>query len=225
MIAIRVLTVTVLIVIARPGASGERVVQPAKRARGVPRNVRPDARSTAFPRSAPVKSWDLYREITLRNIFSRNRRPLVRPTPEEDARARSEGEGSAGSDRGPADPGRDIVLVGVTKVGTRLFALFEKVREGTISPVAEGETIGGRKLKAITLDSVIGERDGTETTIPVGRALTGDIRAAGSPAGAPPADAAPSARSGEESAGSETDPEMESALERLLRRRREEQGQ
>ena len=84
-----------------------------------------------------------------------------------------EGTVQSAAEGDSTDPGRGIVLVGVTRVGTRLFALFEKVQEGTISPLAAGGAIGGRTVKAITLDGITCESDGRTYTVSIGRSLTG----------------------------------------------------
>ena len=231
---------------------------------GKSRSARRGAPSDSAPSdSAPsdsgdedaARGWDRYREIVERNIFSRNRRPYRRGSRGPFGRGPDGGEESPTGEsesrpRSPDDPGRKFLLVGVSKVGGRPFALFENTRDGTVSFVARGDTIGERKLTAISLDHVeykAGEDGDKNVSIAIGRTLTGETALAATSSPSPstrrrpdrgprreprrgqtsgPASERgparqPEAEKVEAGTPGESERAGESVLERMLRRRRE----
>jgi len=139
---------------------------------------RPEEKDTSAGGNSASAGWDRYREIAELNIFSRDRKPRPRASgfpgferpPEIETRPRP----GAGSD----DPGRNFVLIGVSKVGSKQFAFFENIREKTLVPAAIGDTVGGRKITAITLDKVQYDAGGKPFDVPLRTTLTGEKAAA-----------------------------------------------
>ena len=180
-----------------------------------------DEASPATPGRSGV-TWDDYRIVIDRNIFSRNRRPRpVAPTPQ------------AADDAQPT--GVELVeqayfvLVGVSIIGDRPTAFLEDRRTGAMHTVHEGDTLADRRIAAITVDRLTvtptdDEADSKLTVIELGRALTGQIPALSTRSGQSmlgATDRGPSSPSA--SAGPEADsPAVQSILERLRQQRRQE---
>jgi hypothetical protein len=122
-------------------------------------------------------NWERFREIAERNIFSRGRTAFIRGSSGADAgrfdRA-AEAEAARARMSGPDDPGRHLILTGVSKIGARYYAFFENTRDNTISSAAAGDTVANRKITTITLDKVEYVAGEKPVTISVGRTLTGD---------------------------------------------------
>ncbi|HAK95782.1 MAG TPA: hypothetical protein DCM87_12500 [Planctomycetes bacterium] len=177
---------------------------------------------------AAERTWERYREIAARNIFSQQRRPFSRGA-ERAAAEESEGPGGGGrgETKSPDRPER-WVLLGVSKVGDRLLAFFEDTDATVVRHAARGETVGICTLAAITLDNVTVRVADREQTIAVGCTLAGDAAPARAPAAASEgrapagsADARPEPAEG----AAETPPgDGDSVLDRLLRRRQQEMG-
>ncbi len=200
-----------------------------------PPGGRPDRRPPSVQPRSVTRSWNRYREIVARNIFSRDRRPYRALTQTRTPEAPKPDE-SRMSTAAPGDPGRAFVLVGVSRVGEGRYAFFENTYENTMTHVAVGDTIAERTITAMTLDRVECRHGGKTTRIPVGRTLTGEEAAARASATGPPpptetvsgpgtTDGATSPHG--EAAQPEKTPSADetSILQRLMQRRREEQAQ
>ncbi|MCZ6795941.1 MAG: hypothetical protein O7J95_20225, partial [Planctomycetota bacterium] len=167
---------------------------PSEKSRSARRGAPSDSAPSDGGDEDAARGWDRYREIVERNIFSRNRRPYRRGSRGQFGRGPDGGEESPTGEsesrpRSPDDPGRKFLLVGVSKVGGRPFALFENTRDGTVSFVARGDTIGERKLTAISLDHVeykAGEDGEKNVSIAIGRTLTGETALAATSSPSPP---------------------------------------
>lgn len=118
--------------------------------------------SPASAETAPADSWDQYRLLVQRNIFRRDRRP---PQP-------------GGPSRGPTvrvvrDSDRDIVLTGIGQRDGESVAFFENTATGVTTRVRVGQPVGKGTARAITLDVVEYERDGSLNRIEIGYTLQG----------------------------------------------------
>ncbi|MFO8013899.1 MAG: hypothetical protein R6X20_11420 [Phycisphaerae bacterium] len=141
------------------------------------------------------ESYDAYRILLDRNIFVRNRRPPMPDRPYEPRPTEN---------RPP--PGPRLVLTGTARSGDGFIAFFEDERTGETRRADVGKTVAGVLLKAITLDGVQIEDEGTTRTITIGSDLSGRavvLPARSTTVSAPPAPAAP-ADTTEEQAASET---------------------
>jgi hypothetical protein len=143
--------------------------------------------SAAEPSEKPDahESYDAYRILLDRNIFVRNRRP---PMPERPYEPRPT------ENRPP--PGPRLVLTGTARSGDGFIAFFEDQRTGDTRRAAVGKTVAGVLMKAITLDGVQIEDEGTTRTIKIGSDLSGQAvtlptrstTVSAPPVPAPPAD-------------------------------------
>lgn len=122
----------------------------------------------------PTYNWERFREIAERNIFSRSRTPRIRSSDGGRSDRGAEAEEARARMSGPDDPGRNLILMGVSKIGARYYAFFENVRDNTISSAATGDTIANRKITAITLDKVEYQAGEKPASISVGTTLTGE---------------------------------------------------
>ena len=107
------------------------------------------------------RSWDSYRILTDRNIFRRDRRRPRPPVTTTAVRVR------------PDDSDRRLVLTGIAATDAEPVAFFENTRTGETVKVSVGETVGKGALKAILLEAVEYEREGTTRRIGFGRSLAG----------------------------------------------------
>jgi hypothetical protein len=126
-------------------------------------------------------SWDEYRLLIDRNIFLRyRRRPTTRaPAPRPVT-------------RGPRDSDYDIVLTGVGRHDGEYVAFFEDTASEVTGRIRVGEAVGRGKVRAITLDAVDYERDGSVRRIEIGYALRGGRFVREAPTVAPPPATQPS---------------------------------
>jgi len=125
----------------------------------------------------PGKTIDRYRLLVERNIFLRDRRVYVPPI--------------VGPALAPRDPDSSVVLTGIAVSGGRYVAFFENSYRGSTSRIAAGQAIGMGKVKSVTLDGVVYERDGAVRPVSVGHSLMGTARVLPAPAvaGRPPTSA------------------------------------
>jgi len=159
------------------------------------------------PTSRP--SWDRYRILTERNVFSRDRRRpvVVRGTTSQPTTQ-------------PSGPG--IVLRGIVRQGDDYIAFFEDTGTGRTTKARVGESVAGGRVQRITLDDVTYDKGGHEVQVRVGSNLTG--------AAAPSVTAVSSRPTGPATAPSLAGPPKTavggtrelSILERLRQRRRRE---
>lgn len=205
--------------------------------------ARPSSREVARPSSVGssqlVRSWERYREIADLNIFSPNRRPRRRSSnisseAEQEALKRLlEKKSNPAAD---PEPGDEFSLRGVSLIGDTYYAFFENTDDSSSIHASVGDTVGKRKLTRITLDQVQYEDAGKTITIVVGKTLTGkeapvarsepaeektsgessSSESSGAEGSKSEKSSGGSSEAGEKSSGGE------SALERLLRRRREQ---
>ena len=159
--------------------------------------------------AASKPSWDRYRILTERNIFSRDRRRHVvlrGPTSQPTTRS----------------AGAAIVLRGIVRQGDDYIAFFEDTGTGQTTKARAGESVGKGRVKRITLDYVAYETGGREAQVRVGTSLAGTpaprVTAASSQ---PVVSGTPTSR-----AGAPKTPlggaEALSIIERLRQRRRKE---
>jgi hypothetical protein len=152
------------------------------------------------------ESYDAYRILVDRNIFLRYRRP---PRPDRPFESR-------GNDEPEPEPRPRLVLTGTARSGDGYIAFFEDERTGETRRAAAGKTLAGVRLKAITLDGVEIEDEGTTRTIQIGSDLSGrattlptrSTAAAAPPAPPPPGDEG-AATEGAEDTPEEPEPDGE----------------
>jgi len=149
-------------------------------------------------------SYDRYRVVIERNIFSRRRGERRERSPEP---ARPI----------PPDPERSVVLNGVVQQGDDMIAFLEDSRTGVTIRARSGDSIVRGRLKALTLDYVEYELEGRVTTVRLGETLEGATPAPVS------ADAPSPATSDAESARASVERKDAAAiLERMRLKRQEE---
>lgn len=118
--------------------------------------------AVALPVSAAAgeeRSWDRYRVLVERNIFRRDRRRPRGTAPAAQIRLE--------------DSDRSVVLTGVATQSGEFVAFFEDTRTRATVKVRADQAIGKGRLRAITLDGVEYEREGSVRKIEMGRSLAG----------------------------------------------------
>lgn len=195
------------------------------------------------PRPAAAdRSWESFREtIVLGNIFLPNRgelrRSAERETREPDRPERDQREAEPAP---PRDPGDRFALRGVSYIGETHRAFFEDLSDGSIRTLIVGDTLAGRRLEEINLDTVrlapldsdeaspdeAGAAQPTEPyTIEIGWALSGSQSPAAAASGtrrpATPTDASATSDDDADAADQPDDEEL-SVIERLRRRRQQQ---
>lgn len=110
--------------------------------------------------TAPADSWDQYRLLVQRNIFRRDRTRPRGPSPGPTIRT-------------VRDSDRDIVLTGIGRRDGESVAFFENTATGVTTLVRVGQPVGKGTARAITLDVVEYERDGSLNRIEIGHTLQG----------------------------------------------------
>ena len=119
----------------------------------------PSAKAPAPNRAgAPDTSWDRYRMLSERNIFSRNRSAAPAASP--------------ALSRPPEVPQNQFVLTGVLQVGGEGIAFFEDARTRATVKVSAGHALGAGKVTAVTPTGVEYELDGATRTVAIGENLT-----------------------------------------------------
>lgn len=113
-------------------------------------------------------SWERYRILTQRNMFSKER---GRPR-EESRRDRSREVEKAAAPQAPKEESF-TVLIGVVQKDGVPAAILENRSSGKIQTVVKGAAIGSGAIKAISLDSLDFESEGVLHVIKIGQTFTG----------------------------------------------------
>ncbi|KPK40379.1 MAG: hypothetical protein AMJ65_10685 [Phycisphaerae bacterium SG8_4] len=113
-------------------------------------------------RPTPAGSWDAYRIVVERNMFSRQRGPRLERTRRQVPVA-------------PAapDPESYVVLKGIVQEDGEFIAFLEDTQSGQIRRVRQGDSVVRGKVKALTLDSIEYESGDRTTTVTMGLNLQG----------------------------------------------------
>lgn len=166
--------------------------------------------------SNPSDSWDTYRIVVERNIFSRQRGPRVERTRRRVPVAP------------PApDPESYVILKGIVQQDGEFIAFLEDTQTGQILRARQGDNVVRGKIAALTLDSLEYERDGSTTTIAMGSDLKGG-RGAAAFTGMYEMTQAYSAPSGQATTTESSSPPSEDEAEilrQLMERRQQQIGQ
>lgn len=165
--------------------------------------------------SNPSDSWDTYKIVVERNIFSRQRGPRVERSIRQVPVAP------------PApDPESYVILKGIVQEDGEFIAFLEDTQTGQILRVRRGDGVVRGKIKALTLDSLEYERDGRTTTVAMGYDLQGGHGAA-TFTGMYDLTQAYSAPSGQTTTESSSPPSEDEAeiLRQLMERRQQQVGQ
>lgn len=110
----------------------------------------------------PVASWDTYRIVVERNMFSRQRGPRITRTRRQVPVAP------------PApDPESYVVLKGIVQEDGTFIAFLEDTQSGQVVRVRQGDSVVRGKIKALTLDSIEYEFEDKITTVTMGLNLQG----------------------------------------------------
>jgi hypothetical protein len=172
--------------------------------------------------TTPKPSFDGYRAVIDRNIFSRRRvtpAPGGRPDKPPEQTAEKPAENAAPA--APPDPASRHVLVGISIVGGRATALVEDRDRQRMLRVISGEQLLDRTITQITFDRLHLQLGADTVAIAPGQTLAGGD----APEPTPPSTATPT--TGESAASASTAPpptsDAEAAiLERLRQRRQQE---
>jgi len=108
-------------------------------------------------------SWDTYKIVVERNMFSRQRSPRV---------DRSRRRQVPVAPPAP-DPESYVVLKGIVQEGGAFMAFLEDTQSGQILRVRQGDSVVRGKIKALTLDSIEYEFEDKTTTVTMGLNLQG----------------------------------------------------
>jgi hypothetical protein len=108
-------------------------------------------------------SWEDYRVIAQRNIFSKNRTKKVK--------AFYNGNKSSAVTEQKEES--YLVLRGITKLGDSFTAFIEDTRSMEVRQVKEGAVIAGGKVSEINIDFLIYESGGKNITVKMGMAMEG----------------------------------------------------
>ncbi|MBI1371544.1 MAG: hypothetical protein GC159_02105 [Phycisphaera sp.] len=187
--------------------------------------------ATPTPTKADAQpSWDRYRVIVERSIFAQSRTTRVEK-PRETTEKPVEAPKPEPVVEAPKDPGTYYGLVGVSRVGERWMAFFEDARDGSIKAVAPGDTLAGRRIESVTLDTVTAATDDKTSDVAIGYTLTGAARETPAKTATRPSTSSPtSTASKPASSSTQTQPaeapsgDAASLLERLRQRRAQELG-
>ncbi len=110
----------------------------------------------------PSASWDKYKIVIERNIFSRQRGPRVERTRRQAPAAP------------PApDPESYVVLKGIVQEDGAFIAFLEDTQTGQVLRVREGDSVVRGKIKSLTLDSLEYEFEDRTMTVTMGLNLQG----------------------------------------------------
>jgi len=108
-------------------------------------------------------SWEDYKVVSERNIFSRNRRVRT-ATPAQEVK------------KTPAVTRSEqsyYVLRGVVREKNVFISFIEDSRAGSINRVRVGEAVGGGTILSASLDDISFDLDGTATEVAIGQTLEG----------------------------------------------------
>jgi hypothetical protein len=181
-----------------------------------------------------VPTWERYKVLSQRNMFSKNR-----GRSQEESRRERERERERTRET-PAAPREEssIVLIGVVQKDGVPAAILENRSSGKIQTLAKGAMIGAGTIKTISLDSLDFDCDGILHVIKVGQTLAGTAPSSApaastvtttAPAGTAstttgPTATAPTTSAGSPASGPAAAPSGggDSVLEQMRRRRQEE---
>ena len=166
----------------------------------------PVAHGAAAAASQP--SWDRYRIVVDRNVFSRTR---GRPGPARAVVARP-----------VFQPKSPVVLRGIARRGDEHVAFIEDTGTKKTWKVKAGDALAGGRVQRITLDRVEVDRAGRTVAIQVGSSLDGTPVLA--PASMPTVTSSGTATSAQPSETKAVNPKLQSILERMRQRRQKELG-
>ena len=112
--------------------------------------------------TGPPDSWDAYRIVVERNMFSRQRGPRLERTRRQVPVA-------------PAapDPESYVVLKGIVQEDGEFIAFLEDTQSGQIRRVRQGDNVVRGTVKSLTLDSIDYEFEDKTTTVTMGLNLQG----------------------------------------------------
>ncbi|MHC4430244.1 MAG: hypothetical protein ACYTBS_00255 [Planctomycetota bacterium] len=109
-------------------------------------------------------SWDAFKIVLERNMFSRRRGPRVQRTSRQVPVAP------------PApDPESYVVLKGIVQQDGEFIAFLEDTQSGQIRRVRQGDSVVRGKIKALTLDSIEYEFGDRTVTVTMGSNLQGGL--------------------------------------------------
>ena len=160
-------------------------------------------------------SWDAFRIVVERNMFSRQRGPRVERTRRQVPVAP------------PApDPESYVVLKGIVQQDGEFIAFLEDTQSGQIRRVREGDSVVRGKIKTLTLDSIEYESGDRTVTVTMGLNLQGGLGGAAFTGmyDLTQTSATPSAAGTAESSAPATEDEAE-ILRQLMERRQQQIGQ
>lgn len=115
-------------------------------------------------------SWQDYRLLSERNIFSRNRVKTVQQQFTQPVNIRREEIREDGF----------LVLRGIIRQAGRFIAFIEDNRSGEIKKVLKDGVIGKGKVRDITLDQITYELEGKSAQVKIGMTMGGEVAQAGS---------------------------------------------
>ena len=160
-------------------------------------------------------SWDAFRIVVERNMFSRQRGPRVERTRRQVPVAP------------PApDPESYVVLKGIVQQDGEFIAFLEDTQSGQIRRVRQGDSVVRGRIKSLTLDSIEYESGDRTVTVTMGLNLQGRVGGATFTGmyDLTQTSAAPSAAGTTESSAPATEDEAE-ILRQLMERRQQQIGQ
>jgi hypothetical protein len=178
--------------------------------------------SAATPATKPAPSenkvtWDSYRLIVTRNIFSRDRRaPTRERTPTYTPSAPR-----------PQPTGPNLVLTGVVVQETQCIAFFEDSASGDTTGAVAGQALAKGRVRSVCLDGVEYESGGVCRKIAIGQSLDGQsVSFDRTPTASAPAGTATTSSTSEPSTSSQPsgsgDKGTNDVLERMRQRRQQE---
>ena len=109
------------------------------------------------------QSWDVYKIVVERNMFSRQRGPRV-----DRSRRRQVPVAPP-----VPDPESYVVLKGIVQEDGAFIAFLEDTQSGQIRRVRQGDSVVRGKIKALSLDSIEYEFEDKTTTVTMGLNLQG----------------------------------------------------
>jgi hypothetical protein len=107
-------------------------------------------------------AWDKYRIILERNIFSRQRGPVVQPGQREEPR-----------EIAVPNPESYFILKGVAQEDNQFIAFVEDTRSSQILRLRQGDSVARGTIVALDLDEIEYEREGQKTAVRMGCDLEG----------------------------------------------------
>ena len=116
--------------------------------------------------SYPAHSWDLYKIVVERNMFSRQRGPRI---------IRQRQQRTVPTLPPAPDPESYVVLKGIVQEDGEFIAFLEDTQSGQILRVRQGDSVVRGKIKSLSLDSIEYEFEDKTTTVTMGLNLQGGL--------------------------------------------------